>query len=67
MTTATINGNRYAQKLKPKIKNKELLGIREKIALQVLKEKPEVETLKVVYQGKESKHFRVDFVEMNYL
>lgn len=57
--TLIIRGERISHKLDEDIREDELLGVREKVAVQGFRDNPQDEA-KVIYHGKESKHWRED-------
>jgi len=57
-----VNGNRVLHKIPREIKEMELLGIMEKIALYTFRNK-ETERITVTFNGKECTYWRIDFLQ----
>lgn len=62
-----INGDRIYYKLDSDIREEELLGSHEKIALQGFRDHPSLKKAIVLFNGKQSVHWRSDFQDMGYL
>lgn len=63
MKSLVANGNRIIHRLDDGVKNIELLGRMEKIALQAFRDNPEVERVTVTLNGKEKTSLKQDFLE----
>lgn len=59
-TTVTVRGEKVRKNLDDDIKNEEVIGIMDKIALQAFRDNPEAEKATVSYNGKQSTYFRED-------
>ncbi|MFW6008383.1 MAG: hypothetical protein ACOCP8_03865 [archaeon] len=59
----SVRGDNIVEKLDEDIENKSLLGIMEKIALQVFRDNPNTEKVTVTYRIKEKTYPREEFKE----
>lgn len=58
-----VNGNKIYNKLDEEIRDLELLGTHEKIAIKAFKDNPNAKKATVVFEGKQSTQFRNKFTE----